>query len=83
MSEDDVNWTQAAEAFERINRKIQPRYYERYPEGNFLKDVHNNGLPRAMETMFSMLFVENWDQQDPDVIILKRAWKTLNERGYI
>jgi hypothetical protein len=49
------DWLVVAAALNRLSDELYPKYSERYPDGNFLKDVYNNNLPFAMRNLFATL----------------------------
>ena len=78
------DWIVVANAFNRQIKIYKPRYFERYPDGNYLKEIYNNNLPSAMERLFVMYFINNdIDRNDNDVQILINAYKQLQTVGHI
>jgi hypothetical protein len=76
-------WKVVADAFEILNKKVNPNYYTKYPDGIFLKDVYNNDLPYAMEKLFVKWFVADFDKNDFYIQILINAYHQLQDVGYI
>lgn len=51
---------------------------------NLVKEIFQNGLPRAMDTVAIHQFSnDNVEFDDKDIKIIKYAYKQLNEVGYI
>ena len=77
------DWSIVAAALNKLAKQDQPRYFEKRPEGNFLKDIYQNNLPHTMQNLFARYLVADRDRNDPDMQILINAQKQLNDLGFI
>lgn len=47
------------------------------------QSVYNNALPKLIDKILELAYVNDFDRSNPDIQILLEAYKQLNNKGYI
>ena len=77
-------WDQAADAFNRAIREYNPTFFKnKTADFNYLKEIYDNQLAKAMKDLFVQYFVLHTDRNNPDIQILINAYKQLDDVGFI
>jgi hypothetical protein len=77
-------WDQVADAFNRAIKEYNPNFFKnKTVDFNYLKEIYDDQLAKAMKDLLVQYFVLDTDRNNPDIQILINAYKQLNDMYFI